>query len=201
MNRPAPRRDIRPLGLYLGYHGIRYLSITEWQLFDCNGMVFDCETKKEGKMYEKCIKCDKLGKTCVPYFAAMQISEVLAWCRARKQFLRWSNAELADRSRVPKGTIDAKLSGKNGDITYSTLQPILCALVGYDGKEIPCVPSKNEATEKDKETVDYLKRQIVIKRRAIIILGVSLAVFMLATISFLLYDALNESVGIFWITK
>lgn len=152
-------------------------------------------------MYEKCIKCDKLGKTCVPFFAAMTISELLEWCRLRKQYLRWSNAYLAEKSNVPKGTIDSKLSGKNGDITYSTLQPILCALLGFDGVEIPCAESQDGSKEERKETEEYLKRQIVIKRRAIIVLGVALSVFMLAVIALLLYDALNESVGIFWVTK
>lgn len=152
-------------------------------------------------MYEKCVRCEKLGKTCVPYFAAMEISAVLAWCRDRKKFLGWSNATLAEKSNVPKGTIDAKLSGRNGDITYSTLQQILCALVANDAELMPCESFVETSKKESKETVDYLKKQIAIKRKAIIILGVALAVFMLAVISFLLYDALNESVGIFWVTK
>ena len=72
-----------------------------------------------GYMYEKCIDCDRLGKDCIPNLYIMTSDEIRDWARKRKEFLGWSNADLSEKSGVPKGTIDSNFSknpDKNADV-------------------------------------------------------------------------------------
>lgn len=57
-------------------------------------------------------------------------SELIKWCRQRKQTLGYSNQKLADLSGVPIGTIDRILAGKYTEYKYSSIQPIVAVLLG-----------------------------------------------------------------------
>ena len=59
-------------------------------------------------MYDKCVKCDHLGKDCIPNFYAMDIGEIRDFARKLKEEKGWSNAYLSEVSGVPKGKIDSK---------------------------------------------------------------------------------------------
>lgn len=88
-------------------------------------------------MFEKCVKCAHLGKDCTPYLFSLPLDKLWTWYKHRKNYLGWSNADLAEKANVPKGTIDAKLSGRCSDVTYTTVQAILSALIG-SGKHSDC---------------------------------------------------------------
>lgn len=92
-------------------------------------------------MYEECLKCPKMGKSCDgPNFFAMSTPELLAWCKARKAELRLSNARLSELTggTMPKGTIDRLFAGEHVDFRYETIRPLLKALTGGEWKGLPC---------------------------------------------------------------
>ena len=63
-------------------------------------------------------------------------SDLISWCKGRKEALGLSNARLAQLTNVPEGTIDRVFSGRYTEFKYSTIQPILVVLTGYN-KETP----------------------------------------------------------------
>ena len=115
-------------------------------------------------MYEKCITCDKLGKECIPNLYIMDVSEIRDWARELKAHKGISNAELANLSGVPKGTIDSNFSshsGKHPDVNYSTFAPILRELIGCTAEEMPCKEDLQESSavisrlERENEFLKY----------------------------------------------
>lgn len=68
--------------------------------------------------------------------ATMNPTELISWCKARKEALGLSNSKLAQLTSVPEGTIDRVFSGRYTEFKYSTIQPILVVLTGYN-KETP----------------------------------------------------------------
>ena len=89
-------------------------------------------------MHKKCFNCSHPGKDCIPYLMTMPGADLLAWCKGRKDMLRLSNAEIAARSNVPKGTIDRLFSSDNTDFRFSTIQPIICILTGCKPEDLDC---------------------------------------------------------------
>lgn len=100
-------------------------------------------------MYHECVICPKLGISCDgPNFVAMSAQELLNWCKQRKKHLDLSNAELAEQSGIPKGTIDRLLSGEHLDFRYETVRPLVKALVGTEWSGSPCpAPQENDNVE------------------------------------------------------
>ena len=70
-------------------------------------------------------------------------SELIKWCRQRKQTLGLSNQKLSDKTGVPIGTIDRIMAGKYTEYKYSSIQPIVGALLGY-GEETPDPSNTNK---------------------------------------------------------
>lgn len=101
-------------------------------------------------MYSECIECPKIGISCDgPNFFAMSTPELLAWCKARKAYLRASNAQLAEKSGMPKGTIDRLFAGEHVDFRYETIRPLLKALTGGAWSGKPCgTLQEDEALQK-----------------------------------------------------
>lgn len=75
-------------------------------------------------------------------------SELIKWCRQRKQTLGYSNQKLSDLTGVPIGTIDRILAGKYTEYKYSSIQPIVAVLLGVC-EETP------EPDRSDKEQGQY----------------------------------------------
>ena len=55
--------------------------------------------------------------------------ELIEWCNMRRKEMGISKARLAEISLVPESTLDRILSGKNPEFRYSTVQPIVAALL------------------------------------------------------------------------
>ena len=97
-------------------------------------------------MYSECIKCQKIGISCDgPNFFAMSTPQLLAWCKERKKELRVSNAQLAEKSGMPKGTIDRLFAGEHVDFRYETIRPLLKALTGGTWAGNPCAAPEEES--------------------------------------------------------
>lgn len=89
-------------------------------------------------MYEKCIKCERLGESCVPNLMLLPFSDLIQWAIKRQKHLTWTNQRLADESKVPVGTINRIKAGEYLDCKYSTIKSILIALIGGTTDEWQC---------------------------------------------------------------
>ena len=105
-------------------------------------------------MFEKCIKCNRIGESCVPNLMLLPFSDLMQWCAKRQKHLGWSNQTLADRSKVPVGTINRIKSGED-DCKYSTIRSILITLIGGTTDEFACT----EQVEKELQNIEQLERR------------------------------------------
>ena len=106
-------------------------------------------------MFEKCIKCDRLGESCVPNLMLLPFSDLLQWWNKRQKYLEWTNQTLSDKSKVPVGTINRIKAGDYLDCKYSTIKNILIALIGGTTDEFSCI----EQVEKELKHLEQLQQQ------------------------------------------
>ena len=104
-------------------------------------------------MFEKCIKCNRMGESCVPNLMLLQFSDLMQWCAKRQKHLGWTNHTLADKSNVPIGTINRIKAGED-DCKYSTIRNILIALIGGTTDEFACT----EQVEKEQQQIEKLEQ-------------------------------------------
>ncbi len=88
-------------------------------------------------MFEKCIKCNRIGESCVPNLMLLHFSDLIQWWDKRQKYLGWSNQTLAEKSKVPVGTISRIKAGED-DCKYSTIKNILISLIGGTTDEFAC---------------------------------------------------------------
>ena len=105
-------------------------------------------------MFDKCITCNRIGESCVPNLMLLPFPDLMQWCAKRQKHLGWSNQTLADRSKVPVGTINRIKSGEE-DCKYSTIHNILIALIGGTTDEFACT----EQVEKELQQLEQFERQ------------------------------------------
>ena len=106
-------------------------------------------------MFEKCIKCNRIGESCVPNLMLLPFSDLMQWCTKRQKHLVWSNQTLADKSKVPVGTINRIKAGEYLDCKYSTIKNILIALIGGTTDEFACT----EQVENELRNLEKLEQQ------------------------------------------
>lgn len=106
-------------------------------------------------MFEKCIPCNRIGESCVPNLMRLPFGDLIQWCNKRQKHLGWSNQTLADKSKVPIGTINRIKAGDYLDCKYSTIRNIVIALVGGTTDEFPC----NKQVEQELRNMEQLEQQ------------------------------------------
>ena len=106
-------------------------------------------------MFEKCIKCNRIGESCVPNLMLLPFENLIQWIDKRQRHLGWTNQDLADKSKVPVGTIKRIKAGEYMDCKYSTIKSILIALIGGTTDEFSCT----EQVEKEMRNMEQLERQ------------------------------------------
>lgn len=110
-------------------------------------MPLSLETLEE-KPYNVCISCARIGQTCDgPNFLAMTVDRWCEWCRLRRDFLKWKNSTIAEKSGISKITIDRIMAGDAKDLRITTMQAVTRALVNGAWGNAPCVL----VTEAEKE--------------------------------------------------
>lgn len=167
-------------------------------------------------MFEKCIKCEHLGKMCIPNVFIMPVGEMKEWQKKLKAHKKITNAELSELSGVPKGTIDGHFAAKSHavDVNYSTFAPIFCALVECEDTEMDCaVENTHGITEEDlqnlkddyQEQIDFLKEQLEksqdiadARKNLVMTLGSFLFITLVLIIGALIVDRLDPNLGFFW---
>lgn len=106
-------------------------------------------------MFDKCIKCPRIGESCVPNIMLLSFPELIQWCIKRQKYLEWTNQMLADKSTVPFGTISRIKAGDYEDCRYSTIRNILIALIGGTKDEFSCT----EQVERELQQKEQLEKQ------------------------------------------
>lgn len=106
-------------------------------------------------MFDKCIKCERLGESCVPNLMLLPFSELIQWAGKRQKHLGWTNQVLADKSKVPLGTINRIKAGEYMDCKYSTIKYLLITLIGGTTDEFSCT----EQVAKELEQLEVLEQQ------------------------------------------
>ena len=91
--------------------------------------------------------------------------ELIDWINTRKKKLSLSNAKLSMLTNVPEGTLDRILTGKNPEFRYSTIQPIIRYLLGYNE-----VTPSNESTDYYTSTIEGYKLAVQNKNNSISVL-------------------------------
>lgn len=106
-------------------------------------------------MFEKCLNCVRIGESCVPNLMLLSFPDLMQWCTKRQKHLSWTNQTLADKSKVPVGTINRIKAGEYLDCKYSTIKNILIALIGGTTDEFHCT----EQVEKELQQIEQLEQQ------------------------------------------
>lgn len=106
-------------------------------------------------MFEKCIPCKKIGHSCVPNLMLLPFADLIRWCIKRQKYLGWTNQVLADKSKVPVGTINRIWAGDYADCKYSTIKNLLITLIGGTTDEFSCT----EQVEKELRNMEQLEQQ------------------------------------------
>ena len=106
-------------------------------------------------MFEKCIKCTRMGESCVPNLMLLPFSDLIQWCNKRQKHLGWTNKVLAEKSKIPEGTINRIKAGEYLDCKYSTIKNILIALIGGTTDEFACT----EQVENELRKLEKLEQQ------------------------------------------
>lgn len=105
-------------------------------------------------MFEKCIKCNRMGESCVPNLMLLPFPVLIQWCNKRQNHLGWTNKKLAETSKVPEGTLSRIKAGED-DCKYSTIRNILIALIGGTTDEFSCT----EQVEKELQQKEQFEQQ------------------------------------------
>ena len=105
-------------------------------------------------MFEKCIKCNRMGESCVPNLMLLPFPVLIQWCNKRQNHLGWTNKKLAETSKVPEGTLSRIKAGED-DCKYSTIRNILIALIGGTTDEFSCT----EQVEKELQQKELFEQQ------------------------------------------
>lgn len=106
-------------------------------------------------MFDKCIKCNRIGESCVPNLMLLPFPNLIQWCIKRQRYLEWTNQKLADESRIALGTINRIWGGDYLDCKYSTIKNILITLIGGTTDEFSCT----EQVEKELKQIEQLESQ------------------------------------------
>lgn len=106
-------------------------------------------------MFEKCIKCNRIGESCVPNLMLLPFANLMQWIDKRQKHLGWSSQTLADKSNVPVGTVKRIKAGEYMDCKYSTIKSILIALIGGTTDEFSCT----EQIEKELQQKEQFEQQ------------------------------------------
>jgi hypothetical protein len=85
----------------------------------------------------------------------LPFSELIQWCTKRQKHLEWTNQILADKSKVPIGTINRIKAGDYMDCKYSTIKQLLVTLIGGTTDEFPCT----DLVAKELQQMEQLEKQ------------------------------------------
>ncbi len=122
----------------------------------------------EEKPYNRCIDCIYIGKDCDgPNFLAMSIERWCEWCRFRKDYIRLTNAEIAERAELSEATVKKIIAGNTSGLLVDTMQRVTRVLVNGTWGQYPCAMAAQgdpEELQAAAEECERLKNDIATVR-------------------------------------
>ncbi len=110
---------------------------------------------------------EKAEAAYIPQILSLNPTDLINWCKTRKQSLGLSNQRLAEKSGVPVGTIDRIMAGRYMEFRYSSIQPIVSVLIGFK-EETPLPENADEQQVQDYyETIEGYKLVVENKNHVI----------------------------------
>jgi len=95
----------------------------------------------------------------VPEFMSMSSDQLIEWCLIRYERLKitqgLTHQALADAANMPKGTVDRILAGNYRDFKYSTIQPLIAAMLRQHDPVPEIVPEEESVEEAQELLVGY----------------------------------------------
>lgn len=82
-------------------------------------------------MRKKCIDCPRRATDCAQGLMTLPIKELLVWCKETKKRIGTTNTKISEMTSIPIGTIERIMAGKIEDAKFSTIQPIVAALLEF----------------------------------------------------------------------
>lgn len=158
-------------------------------------------------MEEKCKDCPRAATGCLRYISELSPEALRVWCLKRKTALALSNQSIADAANISKRTVDRFFSVAGSDFRFSSVQPIILALL----QDFDCRTTTTQTTfdiERADLKIQNLEQQLRTEKRDLAyarkyLLGVSiaLAVAIAVIITVLVIDALHSDRGFFWLAS
>lgn len=82
-------------------------------------------------MRKKCIDCAHRATDCAQGLMTLPLKELLAWCKETKKRVGITNTKISETTGIPIGTLERIMAGKVEDAKFSTIQPIVAALLEF----------------------------------------------------------------------
>lgn len=82
-------------------------------------------------MRKKCIDCAHRATDCAQGLMTLPLKELLAWCKETKKRVGITNTKISEMTGIPIGTLERIMAGKVEDAKFSTIQPIVAALLQF----------------------------------------------------------------------
>ena len=82
-------------------------------------------------MRKKCIDCTHRATDCAQGLMTLPLKELLAWCKDTKKRVGITNTKISEMTGIPIGTLERIMAGKIEDAKFSSIQPIVAALLEF----------------------------------------------------------------------
>lgn len=122
-------------------------------------------------MNTNCPTCERnLNKGCYSYLMNLSPDELLLWCKTTKKERKWSNADIAAKTDIPKSTIDRLFSNEPIEFRFTIIQKIVRCLTGNVSEDAICIFANNNSLqdEKARQQVQELKEENQMLRQRIL---------------------------------
>ncbi len=153
-------------------------------------------------MNEKCKNCKRSETGCLKYIASLPPEDLSEWCLRRKNALSLTNQNIADLANISKRTVDRFFAADVRDFRFSSVQPIIFALL----QDFDCTPQTTFDIERADLKIQHLEERLKTERRDLLyarkyLFGVSvaLAIAIAVIIIALIFDMMHLDRGFFWL--
>lgn len=156
-------------------------------------------------MNEECKDCKRSETGCLKYISSLSPEDLRDWCLRRKNALLLTNQNIADIANISKRTVDRFFAADVHDFRFSSVQPIMFALL----QDFDCRVNSTEIVrdmERADTKIDDLERQLqTLKKehsfykKIIVCLGIAVVLLFGVICVALTIDMLHKDRGFFWL--
>lgn len=112
-------------------------------------------------MFEKCLHCDKLCKSCARQLYEMSPDELVALCNARrKKIPSLTYDRIVEKTKLSRGTVSGFFGGDHADYRLETIRPILRVIFGEAMEGCPCDNLESSERAAYESRVQHLERDL-----------------------------------------